>query len=86
MGSKSKHQNWQGGYIQHLEEIMNIAIEMYHLLDTKRTLTFTISDCILVLFLHDLEKPWKYSPDTSDNTILSQYPNTKAFIESILAK
>ncbi|MEZ4211230.1 MAG: hypothetical protein R3B39_03005 [Candidatus Paceibacterota bacterium] len=25
-----------------------------------RKLNFTISDALLILFLHDIEKPWKY--------------------------
>ena len=59
-GSAKKHQNWVGGYIDHIEETMNMAIILYHQMNSIRTLKFTISDVLLVLFLHDLEKPFKY--------------------------
>jgi len=38
-GSTNNHQAWPGGYLDHVQEIMNIAV---------------------VLYLHDIEKPWKY--------------------------
>lgn len=60
-GSKTKHQAWEGGYIHHLEETMNLAFLLYKRLNsTGRKLPFLIGDAILVLFLHDLEKVWKY--------------------------
>ena len=59
-GSLQKHQNWKGGYVHHLEETMMIANELYLTLSKIRQLDFSISDVILVLFLHDLEKPFKY--------------------------
>ncbi len=60
-GSKTKHQAWKGGYIDHLEETMNIAEGLYETLSkTKRPLSFTLTDAILVIFFHDLEKPFKY--------------------------
>jgi len=59
-GSLLKHQAWKGGYIDHLTETMNFAISIYEITNAKRKLPFFISDVILVLFLHDLEKPFKY--------------------------
>lgn len=59
-GSLSKHQAWEGGYIGHLEEVMNFGINLFTMMDITRKLDFTISDIILVLFLHDLEKPFRY--------------------------
>lgn len=61
VGSAIKHQWWEGGYIDHLEEIMNIAVQVYTTLDSCRPLPFSLSDALLILFLHDLEKPWYYS-------------------------
>ncbi len=61
-GSLSKHQAWKGGYVDHLEETMNFAIWLYNLMNERRTLPFSISDCLLVLFFHDIEKPFKYDP------------------------
>ncbi len=61
-GSLIKHQAWKGGYIDHLEETMNFAIWLYNFMNERRTLPFSISDCLLVLFFHDIEKPFKYCP------------------------
>lgn len=58
-GSKTKHQAWEGGYLDHVAETMNLAIMLYDILNKKRPLPFSLSDALLVLFLHDLEKPWK---------------------------
>lgn len=59
-GSQTKHQAWPGGYIGHLEEIMNIAVMLHETMGQIRALPFSVSDACLVLFLHDLEKPFKY--------------------------
>jgi len=62
-GSGHNHQAWPGGYIDHVTEVMNIANVLYTSLSQVRCLSFSISDLLLVLFLHDLEKPWKYEID-----------------------
>ncbi len=59
-GSKHNHQAWSGGYFDHVQEIMNIAYQLYHLMGSLRPLPFSLSDALLVVFLHDIEKPWKY--------------------------
>ena len=59
-GSGHNHQAWEGGYLDHLTEIMNIAVVLYEPLNNKRTLPFSLSDALLVLYLHDLEKPWRH--------------------------
>jgi hypothetical protein len=58
-GSSHNHQAWPGGYIDHVTETLNIAIYLYFCLDQVRPMTFDLSDALLVLFLHDLEKPWR---------------------------
>ena len=60
LGSRHNHQNWRGGYLDHLREIMNIALVLYKTMNKYRQLEFSISDVLLILFLHDLEKPWIY--------------------------
>jgi hypothetical protein len=59
-GSTHNHQTWDGGFIDHTTDVMNYA---YHLYDFNasfgRPLPFTKSDGILIMFLHDLEKPWR---------------------------
>jgi len=64
IGSSHNHQSWEGGYLDHLTEIMNIAILLYKPLNEARPLHFSLSDALLVLYLHDLEKPWKYQKIT----------------------
>ncbi len=57
-GSTYNHQSWEGGYHDHITEVMNICIALYPIYRI-RGLNFTLSDALLVMFLHDLEKPWK---------------------------
>ena len=59
-GSTNNHQNWIGGYFDHVQEVMNIACVLYVTLGALRPLPFSLSDLLLVVFLHDVEKPWKY--------------------------
>lgn len=59
-GSTHNHQAWLGGYLDHVREIMNVAVILYNTLHSKRPLPFSLSDALLVLFLHDLEKPWAF--------------------------
>ena len=59
-GSTNNHQAWRGGYLDHVTEIMNIANVLYDRFDALRPLPFSRSDLLLVVFLHDIEKPWKY--------------------------
>lgn len=58
-GSSHNHQAWVGGYLDHVAEVMMIATKLYDSLSAVRLLPFTLADAELVLFLHDLEKPWK---------------------------
>lgn len=55
-GSQHNHQAWPGGYADHIVEVMNIARVLYHALKDHRALGFTVSDALVVLFLHDIEK------------------------------
>lgn len=70
-GSKTKHQAWEGGYIDHICECVGIAEQMYETLSKMRPMDFALSDAALVLFLHDLEKPWKHQPDICGGQIVS---------------
>jgi len=63
-GSSHNHQNWAGGYYDHIQEVMNIAILFYECMGKVRQLEFSLSDALLILFLHDIEKPWKYELDS----------------------
>lgn len=59
-GSSNNHQAWPGGYFDHVQETMNIAVMLYNSLNPLRPLPFTVADALLVNFFHDIEKPWKY--------------------------
>src|SRR5579884_732757 len=59
-GSSHNHQAWAGGYADHIREVMNIAVVLYEALGRRRPLPFSLSDALVVLFVHDLEKPWAY--------------------------
>lgn len=59
-GSTHNHQAWPGGYHDHVEDIMNMSILHYPAEEsTGRPMPFTLSSSLKVLFLHDIEKPWK---------------------------
>lgn len=59
-GSSHNHQAWPGGYIDHIEQVMNFALHLYATMSSEfHKLPFSLADARLVLFLHDLEKPWK---------------------------
>lgn len=67
-GSKQKHQAWAGGYLDHVTDAMNIGSAMYDLWSsTGRDLGFERSDVLLILFLHDIEKPFKYYIDDENH-------------------
>lgn len=59
-GSSHNRQAWPGGYFDHVQETMNIAILLYGALNPLRPLPFALPDALLVNFFHDIEKPWKY--------------------------
>ncbi len=61
-GSSRNHQSYSGGYYKHINDILNYAKKMYKELAKMGKLEFSLSDAILVLFLHDIEKPIKYHP------------------------
>ncbi len=63
-GSTHNHQAWTGGYIDHIQEAMNIALKLYDCFNALRPLPFSKSDALIAIFSHDLEKPWKYEKGT----------------------
>ncbi len=60
-GSTHNHQSWPGGLWDHLQEVMNIATELYACLEKLRSLPFSTSDVLLCLFLHDMDKPGAFA-------------------------
>lgn len=71
-GSTHNHQTWEGGYIDHVTDGMNYGRHLYALDEAfGRPLPFTLSDALLVFFLHDLEKPWRIVVDV-DGTVYNR--------------
>ncbi len=62
-GSSGAHQAWPGGYADHVQEVLNIAVILHRKLGLVRPLKFSLSSSLLVLFLHDCEKPFKSASD-----------------------
>lgn len=81
-GSNVKHHYWKGGYLGHLTEVMNIAVRLYDNLNLCRELPFSLSDVLLILFLHDLEKPWKYGGNLRKVNEVKSFPNSKSFVKN----
>jgi hypothetical protein len=71
-GSTHNHQTWEGGYIDHVTDGMNYGRHLY-VFDTAfgRPLPFSLSDALLVFFLHDLEKPWRIIV-SGDGTVMNR--------------
>ncbi|MCI0542806.1 hypothetical protein L0Y69_03610 [bacterium] len=59
-GSRHNHHTWEGGYIDHITDGMNYARHLY-MFDAAfgRPMLFSLSDALMIFFLHDLEKPWR---------------------------
>jgi hypothetical protein len=62
-GSTKSHHAWDYGYRDHVQEAMNLAYLFYGTLDDQRSLEFSLSSALLVLFLHDCEKPFRHASD-----------------------
>jgi hypothetical protein len=89
-GSSNNHQAWPGGYWDHVVETMNLVVALYEPLRARRNLPFTRQSALFVMFLHDLEKPWRYSLDDSGELLvradLVKKSERKAFRDEQLAK
>ena len=68
-GSSHNHQAWPGGYLDHVQEAMNVAVVLYAALAAHRPLEHSLSDALVVVFLHDLEKPWAYELDATGTKV-----------------
>ena len=59
-GATCNHQAWPGGYADHVCEVLNYARHLYQFDVTfGRPIGFELHDAMLVLFLHDIEKPFR---------------------------
>lgn len=90
-GSTHNHQTWDGGYIDHVTDGMNFGRHLYpFMMSFGRPLPFSLSDALLVFFLHDLEKPWRIlvneAGDATNREGLSTKEEFKAFREAKLVE
>lgn len=89
-GSTHNHQTWDGGYIDHVVDGMNYARHLYTFDKAfGRPLPFSLSDALLVFFLHDLEKPWRIlikDDQASNREGLATKDEFKKFREDKLAE
>lgn len=69
-GSRHNHQTWPGGYIDHVAECFELA-DYFIQFKPARDRNFSLSDAYLVIFLHDVEKPFAYSFDENDKIIVN---------------
>ena len=66
-GSSYNHQAWAGGYWDHITEAMNIWLLLFGSFESTGRLSqlepderLSRSDGLVVLFWHDIEKPWGF--------------------------
>lgn len=67
--SLSKHQAWNWWYNQHIKDILNISERLFFVLNNLWDLDYKIEDTYLVLFLHDIEKPIKYTKNRTHEVL-----------------
>jgi hypothetical protein len=78
-GSTHNHQTWDGGYLDHITDGMNYARHLYALdFGLGRPVNFTLSDALLIFYLHDIEKPWRLLVSETGNTYNRPGLDTKA--------
>lgn len=78
-GSTHNHQTWDGGYIDHITDGLNYARHLYALdAALGRPMPFTLSDALLIFYLHDLEKPWRILVQESGEAMNRPGLDTKA--------
>lgn len=82
-GSRGAHQAFTGGYREHMRQTMMIASHLYELALATDMFSqlpleehFTESDALLVMFLHDIEKPFLFQVNP-DGTISNRCQMTK---------
>ncbi len=60
-GARHNHHAWQPfGYLDHIQDCMALAVTLYQHLSLTRPLPFSLSSALAVLYLHDVEKPFRY--------------------------
>lgn len=81
-GSRHNHQYWPGGYIDHVTDAMNIGLHVYDSYNNLRPLPFSASDVLLIVYLHDLEKPFVYKMQNDGSVDINPELTEKAAREA----
>jgi len=55
-GALKSHQPWEGGFLDHLLDMITIGEAIYGLADVP----FSWGDLVFVILMHDIEKPFRY--------------------------
>jgi hypothetical protein len=68
-GSSGNHQSWPGGYMDHIRQFNGFVEQQFRLMDDELVIDrlppeerFTLSEALTVGALHDIEKPFIYTP------------------------
>lgn len=61
--SNNKHQWREWWYYDHIADILKFGKILYDNLNAYRKLPFSFDDVIIVILIHDIEKPYKYTWD-----------------------
>lgn len=94
-GASNNHHTWEGGYRHHVEQVMNTFRQLYatakavgHIDQLPESEKFNMSDGLTIMWLHDLEKPFKYSLDEDgklvDNPELKDKEARKNFRQEMI--
>lgn len=63
---KKNHHTGVGDYGRHVYETMMIALKLYDMISEHKQLTFSKDDVILVAYVHDIDKIWRYEKQTDN--------------------
>jgi hypothetical protein len=90
-GSSHNHQAWPGGYADHIAEVLNYARHLYALdCALGRPMPFSLADAILVLFFHDIEKPfrlkWKHDGAIDNDPAMASKSASREMRENLLLR
>jgi 23S rRNA maturation-related 3'-5' exoribonuclease YhaM len=60
--SRRRHHAWVGGYADHVKEVVMLGIGLYKMIVpvTPTAIDFTQDDVIIVCYVHDLDKLYRY--------------------------
>ncbi len=82
-GSRSAHQAWEGGWMEHERQTMMIATHLYELFEMTNRFDelpederFNLGEAYVVMFLHDIEKPFVYG-FAENGSIIIENPMSK---------